>query len=104
MIEYITKEQARDALLYLDDDLAFVPEDRIEEISNAWNDEIRRLPAADVAPVVQARWIDKTEEPGEGYWECSNCGLAWVLNDGTPVENEMHFCPKCGARMDGEEK
>lgn len=93
MTEHITKEQARDALLYLDDDLAFVPEDRIEEISNAWNDEICRLPAADVAPVVHGEW----RYVGSN-WECSNCLF--------PVYSQSKFyryCPQCGARMDGGE-
>lgn len=99
MVEYVTKEQARDALLYLDDDLAFVPEDRIEEISNAWTDEIRRLPAADVAPVVHAQW----EETDWETWTCTNCGCEWQFLEGmTPEENDANYCPQCGARMDGE--
>ena len=28
---------------------------------------------------------------------------AWLLNDGTPEENEMNFCPKCEADMRGKE-
>ena len=43
--------------------------------------------------------------PGDLYndatWVCSVCGHEWVLIDGTPQENDMHYCPKCGARMDG---
>lgn len=31
-------------------------------------------------------------------WE-SDCGLAWTLNDGGPVENDMEFCPRCGKRL-----
>lgn len=30
-------------------------------------------------------------------WECSKCGGAWCLEDGTPQENEMNYCHKCGA-------
>lgn len=92
MIEYITKEQARDALLYLDDDLAFVPEDRIEEISNAWNDEIRRLPAADVVEVVRCKnckhYIDNLD-----YGTCTR----WYNEK---VE-ENYFCGE-GKRKEGE--
>jgi rubrerythrin len=32
----------------------------------------------------------------EEYWECSECGLMWSLNDGNPFDNEMRHCPKCG--------
>lgn len=95
MIEYITKEQARDALLYLDDDLAFVPEDRIEEISNAWNDEIRRLPAADVVEVVHGEWLN-----GRTFLEnavCSNCKTTYEA-----YYSKYQYCPQCGAKMDGE--
>ena len=36
------------------------------------------------------------------YWE-SACGLAWWLVDGTPVENNMHYCPKCGGKIEIQE-
>jgi hypothetical protein len=29
----------------------------------------------------------------------SNCGVVWTFTDGGPVENDMHFCPKCGAAV-----
>lgn len=32
-------------------------------------------------------------------WE-TGCGATWVLNDGTPADNEMLFCPACGKRVD----
>lgn len=32
-------------------------------------------------------------------WECSHCRELWVLTTGTPQENEMQFCPKCGRRI-----
>lgn len=43
---------------------------------------------------IYAHWIERDE-----YYECSHCGLAWALNDGTPKENEMYYCPKCKAHM-----
>jgi hypothetical protein len=24
------------------------------------------------------------------------CGVAWTFTEGGPVENDMHFCPRCG--------
>lgn len=49
---------------------------------------------------IRAKWIDRTEEGGEGYWKCSNCEEPWVLMEGTPAENKMHYCPNCGAKME----
>jgi DNA-directed RNA polymerase subunit RPC12/RpoP len=58
----------------------------------------------DIAPSTQP-------EPKEGHWikhidpfdgeqyECSECGVLWEFNDGTPEDNEAYFCPKCGAKM-----
>ena len=36
-------------------------------------------------------------------WYCTNCDNPWHLDDGTPQENNMHFCPFCGADMRGKE-
>ena len=61
----------------------------------AWS-EIRKLPAADVAPVVHGQW-----EPGNPI--CPVCGEnkfkdldADIWCDWLP-----DFCPNCGAKMDG---
>ena len=49
------------------------------------------LPAADVAPVVHARW--KRYEKNLG--ECSECGEI--------VSVRNNYCPNCGAKMDEKE-
>lgn len=51
-------------------------------------------PAADVAPVVHARWIDG---------KCSNCGVDIPTDDAHDVifGHECRFCHYCGAKMDG---
>lgn len=46
-------------------------------------------------------WIDN-DDPDDNYFTCSVCGDLWILNDGTPEDNQMNYCPHCGARMDGE--
>ena len=48
-------------------------------------------------------WIEQ-DDCNDTYYECSVCGEPWVLIDGTPSENNMCFCPKCGARMESEVK
>ncbi len=53
------------------------------------------MPAADVAPVVHGRWVEKKG----GFWEiaaCSNCGEKSPTLGITPK-----YCPHCGAKMDG---
>ena len=57
--------------------------------------------------------IEALQEPErkKGQWEdfdydnsclCTSCGEIWILNDGTPEENNMNYCPNCGADMRGE--
>lgn len=67
----------------------------------AWS-EIRKLPAADVAPVVHARWIHSRYEDCSEQFElvkCSQCNheayaIAFYVRGG-------NYCPVCGAKMDG---
>jgi len=38
-----------------------------------------------------------------GYkWRCSCCHIRINLRGTLPEENGLHYCPNCGARMDGE--
>lgn len=36
------------------------------------------------------------------HWQCSACGCEWYLEAGNPKENNMLYCPECGAKMDEE--
>ena len=63
--------------------------------------ELNCVPAVDAAPVVPARWLECEDGWGDCHYQCSECGCEWCLNDGTPEENGMKFCPNCGAKMDG---
>lgn len=49
-------------------------------------------PAADVAPVVHAQWI----EDGSGIIICPECKRGYNL-----IAKYTHYCPNCGAMMDG---
>ena len=33
---------------------------------------------------------------GEAVFECSHCGATWSYECGSPIENEQHFCWRCG--------
>lgn len=37
-------------------------------------------------------------EDGDGFWETS-CGNTFVVEDGTPYDNKMKFCPYCGGNL-----
>ena len=32
------------------------------------------------------------------YWE-GTCGILFCLNDGSPEENKMRYCPNCGRKL-----
>ena len=70
----------------------FYPEDKV------FASAIINAPAADVAPVVHGRWIDKGE-----YAVCTECGgRGGTQYDGVePIALRTQFCPNCGAKMDG---
>ena len=47
------------------------------------------------------KWIEQDGYDGDVYYDCSACGESWVMIDGTPQENGIHYCPHCGAKMEG---
>lgn len=73
---------------------------------------IRSLPAADVAPVVHARWIVKKVGYAKTLAFCSACGCQSSTNsqrfheqgaditEYTPILTK--YCPECGAKLDLE--
>lgn len=64
--------------------------------------EIVDIPAADVAPVVHGRWIEREDYNNDVYYDCSACRESFCFIEGVPEENFYSYCPNCGARMDGE--
>ena len=64
--------------------------------SDSLMEEIKAIPAADVAPVRHARWIEVREKRlfGEHYFLCSNC----KSRNGLMIP--FNYCPNCGAKMD----
>ena len=34
---------------------------------------------------------------------CSACGYEFIITDGDLESNELNYCPRCGAKMDGGE-
>lgn len=50
--------------------------------------------------VERCEWILIDDD--KGLWQCSKCGAEWVLEAGTPADNEMNYCPACGRRLEVE--
>lgn len=66
------------------------------EIEAVQTDYIERLPAADVAEVVHARW-----ERVRSNWYCTGCNKGYRITKGAPIASSFSYCPNCGAKMDG---
>jgi len=69
----------------------------------AWSEYIRALPPAQPEPK-EGHWILHESPDGGEQYECSECGVLWEFNDGTPEDNEAYFCPKCGKKLITKEK
>lgn len=59
---------------------------------------IEDMPAADVAPVIHARW----ERRGSS-WYCTHCGIGYRITCGNIPASRHKYCPNCGAKMDEKE-
>ena len=56
------------------------------------------IPAADVAPVVHGRWIPHDRVFGDDFLVCSKCQF---VSEDRSTRRYYHYCPHCGAIMDG---
>ena len=65
---------------------------------------LKKIPAADVAPVVHGRWIEPSRlYYGAKQYECSLCYSDTFWKKHSITEKYPH-CPNCGAKMDGGDK
>ena len=62
--------------------------------------DLKKLPTVQPEPK-EGQWIPHESPDGGMQYECSECGVLWEFNDGTPEDNEAYFCPKCGTKMKG---
>lgn len=65
---------------------------------------IDEQPTVDAVEVVHGEWLQMEFWPNGGTWRCSECGRQIMFLEGTPITEEMHYCPNCGAKMDGGDK
>lgn len=96
MTDYIDREEALRHLILL------FNLDGMKGYFAVKTDDIRKIPAADVAPVVRGRWLTWDEKfPGNAVGKnlgvfCSVCG--------NHLDYSSPYCPNCGAKMDEEDK
>lgn len=70
-----------------------------------WNDvyqAMNDIPSAEPERK-KGKWMYKPNEYDGNTYECSRCGEPWTLIEGTPKENNMNYCPNCGAKLDWSE-
>ena len=69
---------------------------------------IKSAPTADVVEVRHGKWIENQEPLG---WcdvdcaECSVCHESWIIDEDSSIDDYecmWHYCPNCGAKMDGD--
>ena len=69
--------------------------------SDALMEEMKAIPAADVATVRHGRWIEPSRlYYGAKQYECSLCYSDTFWKKHNITEKYPH-CPNCGCRMDG---
>ena len=64
---------------------------------------VDNTPTIDAVPVVNSRWVKAHGMMPPEYHhrkQCSMCG-GWALQDYFGRECMSHYCPNCGAKMDG---
>lgn len=62
-----------------------------------------QAPTADVVEVRHGEWVF-SKLGGRDAWVCSLCGAGFTGENAEWIAKEHNFCPKCGAKMDGERK
>ena len=62
---------------------------------------VQSASAIDAVPAVRGEWSQRScFDEDENVYVCSVCDEPWTLTAGTPLENNMHHCPNCGAKME----
>ena len=115
MPKYVERQKAIEACIRTQKEVAaIISGDGIYHTENAENIanllkkfevHVAATPSADVVEAKHGRW-EKTEDDfymGLTIFKCSVCREEWVFEDMADVDAlNYHYCPKCGARMDGE--
>lgn len=104
MAEYITKDEARNAV---DERIGalLIYHSSIAKVLcvNSIKKHIDTIKPADVVPVIHGKWIQQKSILGmTNYYECSECGRVIWLDKEMQELDDFPFC-HCGAKMDLED-
>lgn len=62
--------------------------------------EVAEVTVTALERMLPKNWIAEDMGDCEIAWVCPACRSYWALMDGTPLDNEYRFCPKCGQRLE----
>lgn len=96
MNEYINKEKAIAKFIEGDGDNDFT--EGYNFAVGEYKEKIKAMKSEDVQPVKRGEWEKKSSV---GVFRCSLCQHIFML--GADEIDEYHFCPNCGAKMNGDE-
>lgn len=99
MAEYIEREAAFDAIT----DIAGKTSTR-SAYEAVWKSArtLKKIPAADVVPVVHGEWIRPHWKSSDYCCDCSECGGEAMHREYQWNKKGIYpICPNCGAKMDG---
>lgn len=101
--EYISRDEALRALHQYCTDCAISCDGVMRRACDHGNamDIISDMPAADVQPVIHAKWVLFDRDCVGRAFYCSNCRKVTTTDDyeDTPLDRDEYFCMRCGADM-----
>ena len=100
MAEYIEREAALEAIWKPNINPGGLIFDALK---TACQEEVKRLPAADVQPVRRGKWVIVDQKDTACLVECDQCGMHYIVGndvfDEWLASENRNYCPKCGAYM-----
>ena len=69
---------------------------------------IKSAPTADVVEVRHGKWVETQEPLGWRDVDCAECSVChenWIIDEDSSIDDYecmWHYCPHCGAKMDGD--
>ena len=70
------------------------------EVGGKFGHEVENETYAALADLIDRPTCKNIADPYDGsFFECSKCGERWELTCGSPADNNLKFCPRCGAEV-----